>query len=81
MSDTDQIAYNHVDGCVKAYLHGKKSLNWVMSFIRGHHLPPHKLVEIIAKHKGGSTGSRFDELLASCQKERFLSIKDFQNQQ
>ena len=80
MSDKDQIAYDHVDGCVKAYLHGKKSLNWVMSFIRGHHLPSHRLAEIITKHKGGATGSRFDELLASCQNEGLISTKDSENQ-
>ena len=35
MKDIEQIGWNYVEGCVTAYLHGKKTLPWIVSIVKG----------------------------------------------
>ena len=35
MKDIDEIAWDYVEGCIRAFLRGKKTLNWILAIIRG----------------------------------------------
>jgi hypothetical protein len=68
----DEISRKHAAGCVRAFLEGKQTINWVMSFIRGHQLPPATLEEILISAKPGADRARYDKLLSACREQRLL---------
>lgn len=35
MSSIDEAAENYLKGCVRAYLHGKNSIDWILGIVRG----------------------------------------------
>lgn len=61
MEDTEQIGWNYVEGCITAYLRGKKTLPWIISIINGS--DTRRLEKIIESTDGIS--QRKDELLRS----------------
>ena len=62
----DETSRRHLTGCVRAFLSGKKTLNWVMATIRGSRLPQAVLEEILADAKSGADRARYDELVSAC---------------
>ncbi len=72
MSETDAMARAHLEGCIKAYLRGKQSINWVMTFAKGHHLPSADLARLIRGHRDAAVGSRYQDLWSSCVREGLL---------
>lgn len=68
----DEIKRKYVVGCVHAFLSGKKTINWVMSPIRGSRLPQSILEEILANAKPGADSARYDELLSACRERGLL---------
>lgn len=62
----DEIKRNHLAGCVRAFLNGKKTINWVMAFIRGHDLPKPTLEDMLARAKPDANPARYEELLSAC---------------
>jgi len=35
MKDIDEIGWDYVEGCIRAFLRGKKTLNWILAIVRG----------------------------------------------
>lgn len=68
----DEIERNHIAGCVRAFLEGKQTINWVMSFIRGHRLPKSILEAILASAQPNADPARYEELLSTCRDEGLL---------
>ena len=68
----DEIKRRYVTGCIRAFLSGKQTLNWVMSFVRGHRLPKAVLQEILASAKPDADSARYEELVSACREQRFL---------
>ena len=66
MKAGDDIAQTHLAGCIRAFLEGKKNLNWVMAFVRGHRLPPSVLRELIEQQGAGADVARYESLVAAC---------------
>ena len=71
-NNEDEIKQNYVAGCVRAFLEGKKNLNWVMSFVRGSRLPKPILGDILTNARPSAYHARYDELLSACQEEDLL---------
>ena len=68
----DDIKRRYVVGCVRAFLEGKKNLNWVMAFVRGHHLTKSELGDILTKARPNADNARYDELLSACREQGLL---------
>jgi len=68
----DETKRDYVASCIRAFLDGKQSINWVMSFVRGHRLPRSVLQEILAGAKPGADPARYEELLSACRAQGFL---------
>lgn len=67
-----EIKRKHLAGCIRAFLEGKQSVNWVMSFVRGHRLPKPILEEILTSAKPGADRARYEELLSACRERGLL---------
>ena len=68
----DEIKRNHLAGCVRAFLDGKQTINWVMGLIRGHRLPKSILEAILATAQPNADPARYEELLSTCRDEGLL---------
>ncbi|MCK4580897.1 MAG: hypothetical protein KAU10_06060 [Dehalococcoidia bacterium] len=68
----DEIGPKQLAGCVRAFLDGKQTINWVMAFIRGHRLPKPILEAILASAQPNADPARYEELLSTCRDEGFL---------
>lgn len=68
----DEIKRNHLAGCVRAFLDGKQTINWVMAFIRGHRLPKPILEAILASAQPNADPARYEELLSACRDKELL---------
>jgi len=68
----DEIKRNCVAGCVRAFLEGKKTINWVMSSIKGHRLPKSILAEILSSTQPDAGRARYKELLSVCREKGLL---------
>lgn len=68
----EEIRRKHAAGCVRAFLEGKQTINWLMSSVRGHQLPPSILEEILASAEPGANPARYEELLSACREQRLL---------
>lgn len=67
-----EMKRRYVVGCVRAFLSGKKTVNWVMAPIRGSRLPQATLEEILADAKSGADRARYDELVSACRERGLL---------
>ncbi len=68
----DELKRRQVSGCIRAYLEGRQSLVWTMPFVRGTHLPPDVLTEVISGVRAPGDDERHAELIAKCTEEGFL---------
>ena len=68
----DEIEYKHLSGCIRAFLLGKKNINWVMAFVRGYRFPKDKLTTIINELHSVSNDARYKELLSACRNENLI---------
>ena len=35
MKDIDEIGWDYVEGCIRAFLRGKQTLNWILAIVGG----------------------------------------------
>jgi len=68
----DEIKRNYIAGCVRAFLEGKQTINWVMAFIRGHRLPKPILEDILTRAQPDADPARYEELLSVCRNKGLL---------
>jgi len=68
----DEIKRNYIAGCVRAFLEGKQTINWVMAFIRGHRLPRPILEAILTSAHPDAHPARYEELLSTCRNKGLL---------
>ena len=68
----DEIKRRYVTGCIRAFLNGKKTINWVMAPIRGSRLPQGILEEILADAKSGADRARYHQLVSACRDRGLL---------
>jgi len=68
----DEIKQNHISGCIRAFLAGKQTINWVMTFIRGHRLPKPILEDILTRVQPDADPARYEELLSVCRNKGLL---------
>jgi len=73
VKDTKTISKNVVEGSIRTYSKGKKTLNWVISEIKGENLTKEELKEIFGRVKLYSgINPRFQELQNKCKELDFL---------
>lgn len=72
LKNDDEIKQHHLAGCVRAFLEGKKTINWVMAFVKGHHLPKAILQDLLDRARPNADHARYDELLKTCRDEDLL---------
>ena len=72
METVGKFRRDHLTGCIRAFLEGKKTINWVMSFVIGHRLPRAVLQEILIGAKASADPARYEALLSACRKQGFL---------
>lgn len=68
----DEIKRNYIAGCVRAFLEGKQTINWVMALIRGHRFPKVILEAILTGAQPDADPTRYEELLSTCRDEGLL---------
>jgi len=68
----DETKRNHIAGCIRAFLDGKQTINWVMAFMRGHRLPKPILEDMLASAQPNADPARYEELLSTCRDEGLL---------
>ena len=68
----DEIERNHIAGCVRAFLEGKRTINWVMAFVRGHRFPKPVLEDILSGAQPNADPARYEELRSTCRDEGLL---------
>ena len=72
METVDKFRRDHLTGCIRAFLEGKKTISWVMSFVIGHRLPRAVLQEILTSAKPSADPARYEELLSACRTQGLL---------
>ncbi len=68
----DEVLYRYARGCIRAYLEGKKTDNWVMSIIRGTGIRDRALLDILSRLETSANPDRYKELLSLCQNRGWL---------
>ena len=71
-SAEDEVIQKLAVGCIRAFLKGKKNINWVMYYVKGAKLPKQILTQILTEYHSTSDPARYDELVQTCQNQGFL---------
>ena len=65
----DEFSYRYALGCIRAYLEGKQTENWVMSMIRGTNIRGRVLADILNQLQPSAVPERYEKLLSLCRNE------------
>jgi hypothetical protein len=65
----DEFSYRYALGCIRAYLEGKQTENWVMSMIRGTNIRDQALAGILNQLQPSAIPERYVKLLSLCKNE------------
>ena len=68
----EEFLYRYARGCIRAYLEGKQTENWVTSMIRGTNIRDRVLVDILNQLQPSADPERYEKLLSLCQNEGWL---------
>lgn len=68
----EEYLYRYARGCIRAYLEGKQTENWVMSMIRGTNTRDRVLVDILNQLQPSADPERYEKLLSLCKNEGWL---------
>jgi hypothetical protein len=69
---TEDVTRNYVRGALRAFLEGKKTLNWVVGMVRSSGVRGQRLTEVFDSLKNYSDPSRHQEAFAACREQGWL---------
>jgi hypothetical protein len=68
----EDVTRNYVRGALRAFLEGKKTLNWLVGMVRSSGLKGQRLTEVFDNLKGYGDPARYQEALAACREQDWL---------
>lgn len=68
----DEAVYNYASASARAFLEGKKNLNWLLGMIRGSGVQGARLAEIFEIFRDYGNRQRFEEAVLACRQEGLL---------
>ena len=68
----DEVSRRYARGALRAFLEGKKNLNWVLGVIGSSRVRGRGLSEIFEGHKGYGNSERYRKVLSACRDQGWL---------